>query len=46
MASLPSFADHPAVIEKILTHLDAEMAEPDLTKRPPWRAVPQRGQFY
>ena len=33
------------VIEKILTHLDAQGAECEATRRPPCRAPPQRGLF-
>jgi len=34
-----------AVIEKILTHLDAKAPEPETSRRPPCRAPPQRGLF-
>ena len=34
--------EDPAVIEKILTHLDAKAAEPQAPRRPPCRAPPQR----
>lgn len=37
--------DPPYVIEKILTHLDAKAAEPEIPRRPPCRAPPQRGLF-
>ena len=33
------------VIEKILTHLDGNVTEPEATRRPPCRALPQRGLF-
>jgi hypothetical protein len=35
----------PVVIEKILAHLDAKVAEPEATRRPPYRAPPPRGPF-
>ena len=35
----------PEVIEKILAHLDAKVAKPEATRRPPCRAPPQRGLF-
>jgi hypothetical protein len=35
----------PALIEKILAHLDAKGAECEATRRPPSRAPPQRGLF-
>lgn len=37
--------EDPDVIEKILAHLDAKVAEPDASRRPPCRAPPQRGLF-
>jgi hypothetical protein len=37
--------EDPAIIEKILTHLNANAAELDATRRPPVRAPPQRGWF-
>ena len=37
--------EDPEVIEKILAHLDAKVAEPEATRRPPCRAPPQRGLF-
>jgi len=37
--------EDPAVIEKILAHLDAKVAEPDAPPRPPCRAPPQRRLF-
>jgi len=37
--------EDPAVIEKILTHLDAKGAEPDAPRRPPCRGPPARGLF-
>ena len=37
--------EDPEVIEKILTHLDGKAPEPKATRRPPWRAPPQRGLF-
>ncbi len=38
--------DDPAVIEKILTHLDARTAQADASQRPPCRAPPQRGRLH
>jgi hypothetical protein len=35
----------PVIIEKILAYLDAKVAEPEATRRPPSRAPPQRGLF-
>jgi 23S rRNA U2552 (ribose-2'-O)-methylase RlmE/FtsJ len=35
----------PDVIEKILDHLDAKVAEPDAPRRPTCRAPPQQGLF-
>jgi len=37
--------EDPDVIEKILAHLDAKVAEPDAPRRPPCRAPPQRRLF-
>jgi hypothetical protein len=37
--------EDPVVIEKILTHLDTQAAEPEASRRPPCRAPPQRGLF-
>ena len=37
--------EDPAVIEKILAHLDAKASEPEALMRPPCRAPPQRGLF-
>jgi hypothetical protein len=37
--------EDPAIIEKILSHLNANAAELDATRRPPARAPPQRGLF-
>jgi hypothetical protein len=37
--------EDPEVIEKILAHLDAKVAEPEATRQPPCRAPPQRGLF-
>jgi hypothetical protein len=37
--------NNPAVIEKILAHLDAKGAEPEASLRPPCRAPPRRGLF-
>ncbi len=37
--------EEPDVIEKILAHLDAKVAEPDAPRRPPCRAPPQRRLF-
>jgi hypothetical protein len=37
--------EDPAVIEKILTHLDAKAPEPEAPRRPPSRAPPQWGMF-
>ena len=37
--------EDPDVIEKILAHLDAKVAEPDAPRRPPCRAPPPRGLF-
>jgi hypothetical protein len=37
--------EDPNVIEKILAHLDAKVAAPDVPRRPPCRAPPQRGLF-
>ena len=42
---IPACIEDPAVIEKILTHLDAKGAECAATRRPPVRAPPQRGLF-
>lgn len=33
--------EDPTVIEKILTHLDAKVAEPEASRLPPCRAPPQ-----
>ena len=38
--------DDPAVIEKILTHLDAKTTQADASQRPPCRAPPQRGRLH
>ena len=38
--------EDPAIIEKILAHLDAKAGEPEALMRPPSRAPPQRGLFY
>ena len=35
--------EDPDVIEKMLAHLDAKVAEPDAPQRPPCRAPPPRG---
>lgn len=37
--------EDPAVIERILTHLDAQVSEPEAPRRPPCRAPPERGLF-
>ena len=37
--------EDPAIIEKILAHLNANAPELDATRRPPVRAPPQRGLF-
>jgi hypothetical protein len=37
--------EHPYVIAKILTHLDAKGAEPQAPRRPPCRAPPPPGLF-
>ena len=37
--------EDPVVIGKILAHLDAKVAEPEATRRPPRWAPPQRGLF-
>ena len=37
--------EDPDVIDKILTHLDAKMAEPEGPRRPPCRAPPQASLF-
>ena len=37
--------EDPVVIEKILTHLEANAVEPEAPRRPPCRAPPQRGLF-
>ena len=37
--------EDPVVIEKILTHLDAQASAPPAAIRPPCRAPPQRGQM-
>jgi hypothetical protein len=37
--------EDPEVIEKMLPHLDAKVAEPEATRRPPCRAPPQRRLF-
>ena len=37
--------EDPAIIEKILAHLNANAPEPEATRRPPCRAPPQRGLF-
>ena len=37
--------EDPDVIEKILAHLDAKVAEPDAPRRPPCRAPPPRWLF-
>ena len=37
--------EDPAVIEKILAHLDAKASEPEALMRPPCRAPPQRELF-
>ena len=37
--------EDPEVIEKILAHLDAKVAEPEATRRPPCRDPPQASLF-
>jgi hypothetical protein len=37
--------EDPAVIERILAHLDAQAPEPEARRRPPCRAPPQRELF-
>jgi hypothetical protein len=37
--------EDPVVIEKILTHLDAKGASPEVSRRPPCRAPPRTGLF-
>ena len=37
--------EDPAIIEKILTHLDGKGVECEATRRPPSRGPPQRGLF-
>jgi len=37
--------EDPAVIEKILAHLDAKASEPEALMPPPFRAPPQQGLF-
>jgi len=37
--------EDPAVIDKILAHLNAKAGEPEALMRPPSRAPPQRGLF-
>ena len=37
--------EDPAIVEKILAHLNANVREPEATRRPPCRAPPQRGLF-
>ena len=37
--------EDPAIIEKILTHLNANSPELEATRRTPVRAPPQRGLF-
>jgi hypothetical protein len=37
--------EDPAIVEKILAHLNAKVREPEATRRPPCRAPPQRGLF-
>ena len=37
--------EHPAVIEKILTHLDVKAADSEVPRLPPCRAPPQRWLF-
>ena len=37
--------EDPAVIEKILAHLNAKAGEPEAPLRPPCRAPPQQGLF-
>ena len=38
-------ATNPAVIEKILAHLDVKVSQPEALLRPPCRAPPQQGLF-
>jgi hypothetical protein len=37
--------EDPVVIEKILTHMDAKVADSDVPRLPPCRAPPQRRLF-